>query len=109
MLILPASLSENDIEKIQDVVENVKYLLKENGTFVIEIQYFVDTIKTMTFDNVYHEHLFYYTITSLNYLFKKHEMQIVRVEHVDTHGGSARVFIKKKGCPEESYYNYLKT
>lgn len=95
------------IEDIENVVENVKALLKETGTFVIEIQYFLDTLKTMTFDNVYHEHLFYYTIHSLDYLFKKHNMQIIRVEHVDTHGGSARVFIKKQGTPEQSYFEYL--
>ncbi len=83
------------IPDIHEVVINVKSLLKEQGVFVIEFQYFVDTVKTMTFDNIYHEHFSYYTLTSLNYFFKNHEMQIFDVQHVDTHGGSLRVYVQK--------------
>ncbi|MBT3720049.1 class I SAM-dependent methyltransferase [archaeon] len=97
------------IEQIHEVIDNVKLLLKDSGTFVIEIQYFIDTIKTMTFDNVYHEHLFYYTVHSLDFLFKKHGLQIEHIEHVDTHGGSLRVFIKKEAIPDETYFQYLET
>ena len=97
------------IEQIEDVIKNVKELLKDTGMFVIEVQYFLDTVNTMTFDNVYHEHLFYYTIHSLDYLFKKHNMQIINIEHVNTHGGSVRVFIKKQGTPKQSYFEYLET
>lgn len=96
------------VRDIESVIKNVKSLLNENGTFVIEIQYFMDTVKTLTFDNVYHEHMYYYTITSLDNLFKKNNMQICRVEHVDTHGGSVRVYIKNNIKDiDESYYNYL--
>ena len=42
------------IDDIDEVICNVKLLLKEDGNFVIEVQYFVDTIEMMTFDNVYH-------------------------------------------------------
>ena len=85
------------IDDIDDVIGNVKLLLKEDGIFVIEVQYFVDTIEKMTFDNVYHEHLSYYTLTSLNFFFKKHGMDIFNVQRVDSHGGSLRVFVKKTG------------
>jgi SAM-dependent methyltransferase len=83
------------INDIDNVITNVKSLLKKDGVFVIEVQYLVDTMDQMTFDNVYHEHLSYYTLTSLNYFFKKHGMEVFDIKHVDSHGGSLRVFAKK--------------
>jgi len=89
------------INDIDEVIKNVKLLLKENGIFVIEVQYFVDTIEQMTFDNVYHEHLSYYTLTSLKNFFNKHNLEIFNVQKVDSHGGSLRVFIMKNGGKQE--------
>ena len=86
------------IDDIDSVAENVKSLLKDEGVYIIEIQYFVDTIKKMNFDNVYHEHMSYYTLTSLDYFFRKHGMEIFNVQKVSTHGGSLRVFTKKKNA-----------
>jgi len=84
------------INNIKDVLGNVKILLKKDGAFVIEFQYLVDTIEKMTFDNIYHEHLSYFTLTSISYLFSKHGMQVFKAERVDSHGGSLRVFMKAK-------------
>jgi 2-polyprenyl-3-methyl-5-hydroxy-6-metoxy-1,4-benzoquinol methylase len=83
------------VNDIDDFVKNVKLLLKKDGIFVIEVQYLVDTIETMTFDNIYHEHLSYYSLTPLMYFFKKHGMEVFNAQRVDSHGGSLRVFIKK--------------
>ena len=82
----------NDIDSF---AENVKCLLKKDGIFVIEVQYFIDTIQKMTFDNIYHEHLSYFTLTSLIYFFKGHGMEIFNAQRVDSHGGSLRAFVKK--------------
>ena len=82
------------ISDINSMVENVKALLKKDGIFVIEIQYLIDTIEKMTFDNIYHEHLYYYTLTSLINFFKKHGMEVFDAKRVESHGGSLRVFIK---------------
>ncbi len=89
------------ISDIDDVAENVKKLLKKDGIFVIEIQYLMDTIEKMTFDNIYHEHLYYYTLISLNNFFKKHGMEVFNAKRVDSHGGSLRIFIKRKGDKHE--------
>lgn len=83
------------IGNIDNVASNVKLLLKKDGVFVIEIQYLVDMIEKMTFDNIYHEHLSYFTLTSLINFFTRHGMVVFDVQRVDTHGGSLRVFIKK--------------
>lgn len=85
------------INDIDAVATDVKALLKTEGIFVIEIQYIVDMIEKMTFDNIYHEHVSFYSLTSLDYFFRKHGMQIFNVERNDSHGGTLRAFMKKSG------------
>ena len=51
----------------------------------------------LTFDNIYHEHYNYWSLTSLINFFKQFDAKIFRSEKVDTHGGSIRVYIKKNG------------
>ncbi|MBM3897519.1 MAG: class I SAM-dependent methyltransferase [Thaumarchaeota archaeon] len=83
------------LDGIHEFISNVRTLLKDDGFFVIEIQYLADTINDMTYDNVYHEHVFYYSLHSLIRLFEKHNMRVFKAEHVKTHGGSLRVYICK--------------
>jgi UDP-glucuronate decarboxylase len=85
------------VANIKDLTENVKKLIKDDGVFVIEVQYLLDTIKQLTFDNIYHEHLSYFTVLSLNEFFKRQNLEIFKVEHVNTHGGSIRVYIQNPG------------
>ena len=70
-------------------------LLSKKGTIVIEVQYLMNTLKDLTFDNIYHEHYNYWSLTSLVYFFNQFDAKIFRSEKVDTHGGSIRVYIKK--------------
>ena len=70
-------------------------LLNKNGTIIIEVQYLLNTLKDLTFDNIYHEHYNYWSLTSLINFFKNFDSTIFRSEKVDTHGGSIRVYIKK--------------
>ena len=55
----------------------------------------LNTLKDLTFDNIYHEHYNYWSLTSLVNFFKQFNAKIFRSEKVDTHGGSIRVYIKK--------------
>jgi nucleoside-diphosphate-sugar epimerase/2-polyprenyl-3-methyl-5-hydroxy-6-metoxy-1,4-benzoquinol methylase len=80
---------------LKDIANNVFKILKNDGCFIIEVQYLLDTIKDLTFDNIYHEHVNYWSVTSLKYFFESLGFQIFRVEHVNTHGGTIRVFIDK--------------
>ena len=70
-------------------------LLGKNGTIVIEIQYLLNTLKDLTFDNIYHEHYNYWSLTSLVNFFNQFNSTIFKVERINTHGGSLRVYIKK--------------
>ena len=70
-------------------------LLSKKGTIIIEVQYLLNTLRDLTFDNIYHEHYNYWSLTSLINFFKKFDCTIFRSEKVDTHGGSIRIYIKK--------------
>tara|TARA_B100000315_G_C14479175_1_gene542074 strand:- start:207 stop:1169 length:963 start_codon:yes stop_codon:yes gene_type:complete len=85
------------IGNIQEVAKNVKNMLKPDGVFVIEVQYVLDTITDLTFDNIYHEHLSYFSVMSLKDFFARQDMGVFKAEHVETHGGSIRVFVQKSG------------
>ena len=70
-------------------------LLSKKGTIIIEVQYLMNTLKDLTFDNIYHEHYNYWSLTSLVNFFNQFNAKIFRSEKKDTHGGSIRVYIKK--------------
>ena len=85
-------------------------LIKKNGTIIIEIQYLLNTLKDLTFDNIYHEHYNYWSLTSLVNFFDNFNAKVYRAERLETHGGSLRIYIKKssKIKIENSVKNLLK-
>ena len=83
------------IEDIQEVIKGVKAALKPQGKFIFEVQYLVDLVDKFQFDFMYHEHLFYYTITSLKNLFEPHGLTILNFERIPIHSGSIRVIVGK--------------
>lgn len=84
-------------DNLFEFAKNVKNLIDDDGTFIIEVQYLVNTLQDLTFDNIYHEHYNYWSVTALNNLFKQIDLKIAKVEKIDTHGGSIRVYINKNG------------
>ena len=80
------------------------YLLKNSGTLIIEVQHLLKTLQEVTFDNIYHEHYNYWSLTSLVNFFKQLNIKIYRAEKIHTHGGSIRVYLKKdnKGSTKSS-------
>ena len=70
-------------------------LLGKNGIIIIEVQYLLNTLKDLTFDNIYHEHYNYWSLTSLINFFNQFDVKIFRAETINTHGGSLRIYVKK--------------
>lgn len=83
------------VAKINDVISGIATLLKDEGLVIIEAPYVRDTIDKVEFDQIYHEHLCYFSLTSLRYLFARHGMKIVDVERLPIHGGTLRIFASK--------------
>ena len=82
-------------DKLKEMTECMIKLLAKNGTIIIEVQYLFNTLKDLTFDNIYHEHYNYWSLTSLINFFNQFDVKIFKAETINTHGGSLRVYIKK--------------
>ena len=97
-------------DDLKTMAECMLKLLKLNGTIVIEVQYLLNTLKDLTFDNIYHEHYNYWSLTSLLNFFNNFSAKIYKVKKIDTHGGSIRIYVKKnkKIKTDKSVYKLLK-
>jgi hypothetical protein len=84
------------IENVNALMKNILNILKEDGIFISESHYLVSLIKTNQYDTIYHEHLRYYSLLSLKYLFQKHKLEIIHAKKINTHGGSIRVYVSRK-------------
>lgn len=84
------------IPDINDFIKGIKNSLSLKGVATIEFQYLVDLIKKNQFDNIYHEHFFYYSITSIEKILTKHQLEIFDIEKLNTQGGSLRIFLKHR-------------
>ena len=82
-------------DNLKEMAQCMKKLLKKDGTIIIEVQYLLNTLKDLTFDNIYHEHYNYWSLTSLVNFFRQFDLILFRAEKVNTHGGSIRVYLKK--------------
>ena len=82
-------------DNLKEMAQCMLSLLSKSGTIVIEVQYLLNTLKDLTFDNIYHEHYNYWSLTSLVYFFNNLDAKIFRAEKVNTHGGSIRIYVKK--------------
>ena len=83
-------------DNLKEMAECMIKLLKKDGTIVIEVQYLLNTLKDLTFDNIYHEHYNYWSLTSLINFFKQFNLTIFKAQRINTHGGSIRIYLKKK-------------
>jgi hypothetical protein len=85
------------IEDIHNIVEAMLAVLDADGIFVSESHYFLSLLETLQYDTIYHEHLRYYSLTSLKHLLEMHGMEVIHARRIPTHGGSIRVYATRKG------------
>jgi len=92
-----------------EFVEATKIALDDNGVWCLEFPWWDNSVLTNQFDQIYHEHLYYYNIDSLQLLFKKHGLKIISATNVDIHGGSLRLVIVKESydCQEINFEKSL--
>jgi len=85
------------IDNINEILKYIIRTLTDDGIFISESHYLLPLIKELQYDTIYHEHMRYYSVQSLNYLFKKNNLEIINIKEIPTHGGSIRVYAAKKG------------
>jgi SAM-dependent methyltransferase len=98
-------LANNVLAHVADTngfVRGIKAILAPQGRSVIEAPYAKDTIDHVEFDQMYHEHLCYFTLTALDRLFRRHGLEIVDVKHVPIHGGTLRFTSAHAGAAQPS-------
>lgn len=81
------------IDDIHSLMKNIIKILDKNSVFVSESHYLVSLIKTNQYDTIYHEHMRYYSLISLDNLFKRYNLKIFHAKQIPTHGGSIRVYV----------------
>ncbi len=84
------------VPELNDFVEGIKILLKNNGIATIEFPHLLNLIKENQFDTIYHEHFSYFSLFTVMNIFSSHDLEIFDVEEILTHGGSLRLYIKHK-------------
>lgn len=89
------------IDDLAAVMEGVRHLLAPDGVFVFEVSYLVDVVEKTLFDMIYHEHLDYHSVTPLTGFFSRCGLELIDAVRVDTHGGSLRGVVQKKGGGRE--------
>jgi hypothetical protein len=81
---------------INSFLAGAALLLQSAGQIIFECPYALDFLAKTEFDTIYHEHVFYFTLTSLLPLFARHGLELFHVERLSMHGGSLRLFIRHR-------------
>jgi SAM-dependent methyltransferase len=87
------------VPEINDFVAGICAALRRGGVAVVETPYLVRFVDDREFDTIYHEHVFYYSLTAVSTLVARHGLRVVDVEQIPLHGGSLRLFIQHKEYP----------
>ena len=86
------------IEDVHTIVDGIMEMLTPDGVFVSESHYLIGLIDTLQYDTIYHEHLRYYSLTSLKHLLEMHDLQVFHARPIPSHGGSIRVYAARRGA-----------
>ena len=86
------------LPNIHSVMRGIQALLKEGGLFIFEEPYLGDIIEKTAYDQIYDEHVFFFSLHSLQYLFAQYDMEIVDIEPQNVHGGSMRYVVARQGA-----------
>jgi len=92
-----------DLDEPVDFLKDVSKVMDDDGLFVIQMSYTPLMIKQLAFDNICHEHVYYWGLASMEKLLKKAGLKIVDCQVNDVNGGSFRIYIKKKKSAVTSF------
>ena len=81
------------VPDIHDFIKGFSRLIANDGLITFEFPHLNNLIRNNQFDTIYHEHYSYLSITALKPIFESHNLKIVDVEKLSTHGGSIRIYI----------------
>lgn len=85
-----------DLENPSRFVGDVASLLADDGVWVIELSYLPFMLQKNSFDTICHEHLEYYSLRPIEWMLRREQLQVHKIEFNDINGGSFRLFIRKQ-------------
>ena len=85
------------VPDVNDFVAGIERLLKPDGVVALEFPWGHEMVRHLEFDTIYHEHVFYFNAVALIPLFRRHGLEIFRIEKLPIHGGSLRIHASKAG------------
>jgi hypothetical protein len=89
------------IGDLKDFLNGLDVLLRAEGVAVFEVPYLIDLLDKCEFDTIYHEHLSYFSVGSLQRLFQQKRMRIFDAKRLPVHGGTIRIYIGREGAGPE--------
>ena len=90
------------VPDLHSVAEGVRLLLKPHGVLIFEDPYLGDIVEGTSYDQIYDEHVFYFSLASVSHIFEQHGLELVDVMPQNVHGGSMRYVIAHQGSRESS-------
>lgn len=90
------------IPNVRENFEAISTILKDDGIAIIEVPYVKPLLDDCLFDTIYHEHFFYFSLTSIKFLANSAHLQVLDVEELAIHGGSLRITLGLAGKSSES-------
>ncbi len=85
------------LEELHSATEGIRTLLRPDGVFVVQCLYMKQIVENVAFDQVYHEHLLYYTVRTLRTLLERHGLEMFDCRVDPIHGGSLVAFVGHPG------------
>ncbi len=85
------------LEELHSVTDGVRQALRDDGVFVVQFLYMKRIIENGAFDQIYHEHLLYYNLATLEALLSRHGLALFDARLVPIHGGSIVAFASHAG------------
>jgi methylation protein EvaC len=86
------------IPYLHSVAAGIQILLKPRGVLMFEDPYLGDIVQKTSYDQIYDEHAFYFSVASVSHLFGEHGLEVIDVQPQNVHGGSMRYVIAHKGA-----------
>jgi SAM-dependent methyltransferase len=90
------------LEELHSVTKAIKSGLKPNGVFVVQFLYMKSIIENCAFDQIYHEHLLYYNLTTLKRLLSRHGLELFDARWTPIHGGTIVAYVSHPGSYKPS-------
>ena len=89
--------SLSNVHNINEILFNVKSILSRKGIYSIQTFYTIDVYNKNLLENFNHEHLNFFTVTTIDKLAKRHGLEVIKAFHIDAKGGSIRTYLSHIG------------